>query len=66
MRTEKFTPICPTCPTCGKEMRLIGHSPACESVTYDFLCSTDGDRLSWRRPRLMAAMPGPAEIAVRR
>lgn len=47
MRMEKVTPSLP-CPTCGKEMRLTGHTSACESVIYDFLCSDDGDRLSWR------------------
>lgn len=48
MRMQTVTPISPPCPTCGKEMKLTGHAPTCESVIYDFLCSEDGDRLSWR------------------
>ena len=48
MRTENVTPISPPCPTCGKKMRLTGVAPTCESVNYDYLCSNDGDRLSWR------------------
>ena len=56
MRIENVTPIFPHCPTCGKEMRLTGHAPTCESVIYDFLCTDDGDRLSWR-PRRVAALP---------
>jgi hypothetical protein len=51
MRVENVTPISPPCPTCGKEMRLTGHAPTCESVIYDFLCSDDGDRLSWHHRR---------------
>ena len=54
MRIENVTPIFPPCPTCGKEMKLTGHAPTCESVIYDFLCTDDGDRLSWR-PRRVAA-----------
>ena len=49
-RSNKIVPpVFPSCPTCGKEMRFTGHAPACESVIYDFLCSDDGDRLSWQR-----------------
>lgn len=40
--------ICPPCPTCGKKMRQISANPNSEGVNYDFLCSTDGDRLSWQ------------------
>ncbi len=58
MRSENVTPI--SCPTCGKEMRLTGHAPTCESVIYDFLCTDDGDRLSWR-PRVA---PNNNRIAV--
>ena len=36
------------CPTCGKEMSLTGVTPTSESVVYDYLCSNDGDRLSWQ------------------
>ena len=54
MRMENVTPTSPPCPTCGKEMRLTGHTPTCESMIYDFLCSDDGDRLSWQ-PRPVAA-----------
>jgi len=55
MRMENVTPNSPLCPTCGKEMRPTGHAPTCEGVIYDFLCSDDGDRLSWR-PRRDAAI----------
>ena len=52
--SKDVTPISPPCPTCGKEMRLTGHSPTCESVIYDYLCSDDGDRLSWQPGRVAA------------
>jgi hypothetical protein len=45
---KNVAPLSPPCPTCGKEMRLTGHAPTCEGVIYDFLCSDDGDLLSWR------------------
>ena len=51
---ENITPIPLRCPTCGKKMKLTGHAPTCESVIYDFLCSEDGDRLSWRSRRVAA------------
>ena len=54
MSMEKVTPTFLPCPTCGKEMRPIGHTPTCETVIYDFLCSDDGDRLSWRPRRVVA------------
>jgi tRNA(Ile2) C34 agmatinyltransferase TiaS len=41
-------PTPPSCPTCGKAMTLTGIAPNCESTVYDYLCSKDGDRLSWR------------------
>jgi len=41
-------PIPPTCPTCGREMRLTGVVPTCEDAIYEYLCSKDGGRLSWR------------------
>lgn len=56
MHLENVPP--PPCPTCGKQMNPTGHSPACESVTYDFLCRDDGDRISWRRPLRVAANSG--------
>ena len=40
--------ICPSCPTCGKKMGQISASPNSKGVIYDFLCSTDGDRLTWQ------------------
>ena len=55
MRMENVPPIFLPCPTCGKEMKLTGHAPTCESVIYDFLCSEDGDRLSWRSRRIAAS-----------
>ena len=59
MRSENVIPISLSCPSCGKEMRLTGHAPTCESVIYDFLCTDDGDRLSWRQrvaPQQFAAV----------
>jgi hypothetical protein len=52
MRIENVTPISPPCPTCGREMKLTGHAPTCDSVIYDFFCTNDGDRLSWRPRRV--------------
>jgi hypothetical protein len=49
MLSENFLPTPPSCPTCGKQMRLTGHAPTCQSIIYDFSCSEDGDRLSWHR-----------------
>jgi hypothetical protein len=43
-----ISPPCPICPTCGKEMRLTGATPTSGSTIYEYLCSNDGDRLSWR------------------
>ena len=40
--------IHPTCPTCGKEMSLTSVTPTCESTIYEYLCSNDGDRLTWQ------------------
>ena len=57
MRMENTTPISPACPTCGKEMRFTGYSPMCDGVIYDFSCSTDGDRLTWRHGRAAANIP---------
>ena len=60
---ENINPISPSCLTCGKEMRLTGHTSTCESVIYDFLCSDDGDRLSWRHRRVAASAPLEARAA---
>ena len=49
-------PIPPTCPTCGKEMRLTGVVPTCEGTIYDYMCSNDGDRLSWRPHHLKSSL----------
>jgi len=47
--SSKNVPLtCPLCPTCGKEMTLTGVTPTCESVIYEYVCSNDGDRLSWQ------------------
>jgi hypothetical protein len=54
MHMETVPPIRPACPNCGKEMRPVGHTPTCDSVIYDFLCSDDGNRLSWWRRRVAA------------
>jgi hypothetical protein len=48
--SENVPSISPQCPTCGKEMTLTGVTPTCESVIYEYLCSNDGDHVSWRRP----------------
>ena len=45
---ENIAPLSSPCPTCGKEMTLTGITPTSESVIYEYLCSNDGDRLSWR------------------
>jgi len=47
-------PIPPLCPTCGKKMNLTGVTPTCESTIYEYLCSRDGDRLSWQPRHLHA------------
>ena len=59
MRMETVPPLLPSCPTCGKVMRHTGYSPTCDSVIFDFLCSDDGDRLSWRR---RASPSGPVSF----
>ena len=38
----------PLCLTCGKKMEQISATLTSGGVTYDFLCSNDGDRLSWQ------------------
>ena len=48
LSSKTVPPIPPTCPTCGKEMTLSGVVPTCEGAVYEYLCSNDGDRLSWR------------------
>lgn len=53
-KTEQ--PISPTCPRCGKEMRLTGVVPTCEDTTYEYVCSNDGDRLSWRPHHLKSSL----------
>jgi hypothetical protein len=59
MRMENVAPLSPPCPTCGKEMRPTAHAPTCAGVIYDFLCSDDGDRLSWQ-PRHDSSQDGHA------
>jgi hypothetical protein len=54
--SEAMPPISPTCPTCGKEMRLTGFSPFCDGTIYDYKCSNDGDRLSWRPHYLKSSL----------
>jgi hypothetical protein len=41
--------VSPLCPTCGKKMEQTSATPTCDGVIYGFLCSSDGDRLSWQR-----------------
>ena len=48
LRSSEAPPIPPSCPTCGKKMRLTGVTPTCQGTVYDYLCSEDGDCLSWR------------------
>ena len=59
MRIENATPISPACPTCGKEMKLTSYSPTCEGMIYDFSCSTDGDRLTWRHATATISRSNP-------
>jgi predicted RNA-binding Zn-ribbon protein involved in translation (DUF1610 family) len=51
LSSQTVPPISPICPTCGKEVRLTGVVPTCEGAIYEYLCSNDGDRLSWRPNR---------------
>ena len=49
--------ISPPCPACGKEMRLTGVTPTSEGqMIYEYLCSNDGDRLSWQPHRLKSSL----------
>ena len=48
LRSSEAPPIPPSCPTCGKKMRQTGVTPTCQGTVYDYLCSEDGDCLSWR------------------
>jgi hypothetical protein len=41
-------PASPFCPTCGKEMSLTGVAPTSGNTIFEYLCSNDGDRLSWQ------------------
>ena len=50
-------PFFPPCPTCTKEMVLISITPTCESPIFGYICSDDGDRLSWQ-PRDYRAATG--------
>ena len=45
--SNSVPPVFPRCPTCSKEMRFISISPTCQSVIYEYVCSGDGDRLTW-------------------
>ena len=46
--SKTVPPIFPRCPTCTKEMTLTAITPTCESPIYEYMCSDDGDRLSWQ------------------
>jgi hypothetical protein len=48
LSSKNVPPISLPCPTCAKTMRLTSVAPTCESVVYGYVCSDDGDRLSWR------------------
>ena len=37
------------CPTCASTMSVTSITPTCNGVIYGFLCSNDGDHISWRR-----------------
>jgi hypothetical protein len=56
MNMENVTPISPACPTCGNKMGLTGLTPTCKGVIYEYLCSNDGDRLSWE-PHQRISLP---------
>jgi predicted RNA-binding Zn-ribbon protein involved in translation (DUF1610 family) len=49
--------IAPSCPTCGKKMGLIAICPTCQGTIYEYVCSNDGDRLSWQphNPKMLSA-----------
>ena len=62
--TTNVTPVPPSCPTCGKQMKLTGYNPTCEGVVYNYVCRSDGDRLSWQpRPEKTGRHPQTAQIA---
>lgn len=46
--SKSIPPTFPPCPTCAREMMLTSVTPTCESVIYGYVCSNDGDRLSWQ------------------
>jgi hypothetical protein len=48
LSSKTVTPIPPPCPTCGKEMKLTGIVPSSKATTYEYLCESEGDRLTWQ------------------
>ena len=48
LSSKTVPPNPPHCATCGKKMSLIDVVPISESVIYEYLCSDDGDRLTWQ------------------
>jgi len=48
LSSKYVTPTSPLCPTCGKEMRHTSVTPTCNNTIYDYVCSDDGDRISWQ------------------
>ncbi|MGP8119750.1 MAG: hypothetical protein ACLP8B_04410 [Xanthobacteraceae bacterium] len=40
-------PRFPCCPACDTEMEFVSITPTCQSVTYEYICPNDGDRLNW-------------------
>jgi len=56
--SKSVPPIFPPCPTSNKEMRLTAITPTCESPIYEYICSDDGDRLSWHPRHYRAGREG--------
>jgi hypothetical protein len=54
--SKAVPPISPACPTCGKEMMLTAVVPTCEDTIYEYECSNDGGRLSWRPHHLKSPL----------
>ena len=60
--SKTVPPISPSCPTCTKPMRLISMTPFCDGVVYGYVCSNDGDHVSWR-PRFTGTQRDQNHIA---
>ena len=63
--SKSVPPIFPPCPTCNKEMRLTAITPTGESPIYEYICSDDGDRLSWQPAITLPKMGMLAHSSIR-